>query len=335
MPMKEVVLKPIKITTEDFDAVEEKIKELFKKEIYFPILRELNAPRNIITNSIDDLSEAFKRGKLIFKGDTVTGRLNSRLTKELRELGARWDKKSKSFKVAFSLFPAPVQLAVLAGERIFKDKLAEIDRNLAQKLPEEIAGKLSVSDLFDHTLWKTNRDFQSSIKGVTVASKLTDEARKKIADEWQNNMQLWIKDFTEEQIKKLRADLQTSVFAGNRYESAISTIQKSYGVSANKAKFLARQETSLLMAKFKKNRYADAGVYEYKWGRVSGTPLHPVRPQHKKLAEASDQGKIYRWDDPPITSEPGTPTRRNNAGEDYNCRCFPKPVVRFRVDDKI
>lgn len=101
-------------------------------------------------------------------------------------------------------------------------------------------------------------------------------------------------------------------------------IQDSYDVSANKAKLLALQETSLLMGKFKQVRYADSGVQEYRWGCVAGTKNHPVPPWHKAL-----EGKIFRWDGPPITSKLGEPVHRSNSGEDFNCRCFARPIVRF------
>lgn len=328
--MKLRTLRPIKIVTEDFDEVERKIKDLFRKEIYLPLMAELGVPQKKLTNAIDDLMEAIRSGRITFNRGVFSGKFNATLTKELRALGARWDRKTETFRINAAELPLEVRNVISASDWRFKDKLERIDRKLAQILPEEIADKLSISKNFDQTLWKTNQDFKESIKGITIAPNLTDAQRKKIADEWQDNMKLWIQKFTKEQIVELRTNMQKTVFAGDRYESAIKTIQKSYSVSENKAKFLARQETSLLMTKFKQTRYEDAGVKGYRWGRVSGTPAHPVRPQHKKLAEASDKGKIYYWDDPPISSEPNQPVRRNNPGQDYGCRCFAKPTVRVK-----
>jgi len=153
---------------------------------------------------------------------------------------------------------------------------------------------------------------------------LTAQERAKIAGDWANNMDLYIQKFTEEQIKKLRKDIQQQVFKGNRRETMVKKIQDSYKVTANKAKFLARQETSLLMAKFKESRYTSAGVTHYKWRCVAGSKLHPVRPSHKRL-----DGKTFTWQDPPITTEADEPVRRNNPGQDYNCRCTAIPIVRF------
>lgn len=328
--MKTIELRPIKESTEDFEAVEKRIKDLFRKLVYLPLLKELGEPRKSLKNATGDyeaLLDALFKGTVTFSRGVFTGRFNAQVSKELKKIGARWDRKTASFRIHQSSLPPELRSAVAASELRFEEKLAGIDRKLGQILPDEIADQFKGSDLFDRTLWRTEKDFQASVKNITVAPQLTPERSKRIADEWQDNMKLWIKDFAEKEIKELRKDMKKSVFTGNRYESAVKTIQKSYGVTERKAKFLARQETSLLMTKFKETRYTDSGVNEYKWGCVAGSKLHPVRPAHKSL-----EGKIFKWDNPPITTAPGEPARRNNPGQDYNCRCFARPIVRFKGD---
>lgn len=325
---KIIELKPIKETTEDYEAIEKRIKELFRKLIYLPLLKEFGEPKRMLANAIDGkdaLLYALHTGRVTFNRGTFSGKFNASISKELKRLGAKWDRTQGSWKLPLASLPQEYRSAIAASEIKFQEKIAGIDRKLAQILPEEIAGQFKGSDLFDRTLWKTDRNFAASVKGITVAPQLTLEARKRIAEEWEKNLQLYIQDFTSKEILELRANMKKSVFSGNRFESAVKAIQDSYGVSANKAKFLARQETSLLMTKFKQTRYEDAGVKEYRWGTVTGSKLHPVRPAHKRL-----DGKIFRWDDPPIVTEAGEPIRRCNPGQDYNCRCFARPIVRFK-----
>ncbi len=193
---------------------------------------------------------------------------------------------------------------------------------IQKKLPE-LSASIHVSDLFDSSLWRVDRDVRKSLKDLAVAPQLTEHTAKRIAEEWQTNLDLSIKDFAEEEILKLREDIRKAAFSGNRRESVVKSIQRSFGVTENKAKFLARQETSLLMTKFKETRYTDSGVDEYRWRCVVGSPKHPVRPSHKIL-----DGKIFRWDDPPTTSAPGEPARKNNPGQDFNCRCSAIPILR-------
>lgn len=321
-----VELKPIKETASDFDELEKRIKELFKREIYFPLLAELQEPKDLIENSSDVLVKAIRSGRLTFSRGEFFGRSNAATSKELRSLGAVWDRKHSTWRILLSSLPPEVADAIRASESVFQTKLGRIDAKLAKILPEEISGKLKASDLFDRALWRTEKAFEASVKGIALAPEISRGQRKRIADEWQKNMQLWIQDFTKTEILELRSNIKKATFKGVRYGAAIRAIQDSYGVSSSKAKFLARQETSLLMAKYKQTRYKDAGVTAYIWGCVSGSKLHPVRPAHKKL-----EGKRFSWDTPPITSEPGQAVRRNNPGQDYNCRCFARPIVRFRT----
>jgi SPP1 gp7 family putative phage head morphogenesis protein len=199
--------------------------------------------------------------------------------------------------------------------------MKKLDSRLQQMLPEKIADRLQATELFDKTIYRVNGDVEETVRGLTVLPQLTEDARKKIAEAYNDNMKLYIKEWAEKEIKELRAKVQSRVYAGGRHESMVKMIQKSYGVGQNKAKFLARQETSILMAKFKEARYTDLGIQEYEWNTVVGSAKHPVRPMHKAL-----KGKIFRWDNPPIVNEKG---ERKNPGEDYGCRCFARPIVKF------
>jgi SPP1 gp7 family putative phage head morphogenesis protein len=320
--MKKIIeLKPVRDTPQYWDEIEKKIIELFRKELYIPLLQTLQLPKTTIKNSIEDLVSALQSGRITFYRGQFNGRFSAEISKELKRLGARWDRKQGSWKIPQSSLPIEIRAAVSASEVKLQAKIADIDSRLAKILPEEIADRLKVSKQFDTTLWKTERDFQSSVKGIKVTAQLTKGERKKVADEWENNMKLWIQEWTEGEIKKLRKDVQASVFTGNRYDTMVKTIQKSYDVSRNKAKFLARQETNLLMAKFKESRYTSSGITKYRWRTVAGSPKHPVRPMHKRL-----EGTIQSWDHPPIVNDKGD---RKNPGEDYNCRCFARPIVEL------
>ena len=320
--MSVVYLPAIKERSDDYEAIEKAIKLLFKKEIYLPLLREFASPGLALRNALPSLLEAIRTGQITFNRGIFSGRLNSAISKDLRSLGARFDRKQGCYRISQSSLPLEVRNAISASESRFEEKLSEIDEKLASIVPEALAEKLKTGNLFERALWRIEHDFQRSVRGITIAPKLTREQSARLSAEWSNNLQLWIKDFSQSEIRELRTNMQATVFAGNRYASAVKTIQDSYGVTANKAKFLARQETSLLMAKFKQTRYEAAGVNYYKWGCVAGSKLHPVRPLHKK-----NEGKVFRWDTPPTVNEQGD---RKNPQQDYNCRCFARPMVGYR-----
>ena len=335
------VLTPIKETTEDYEAIEKKIKQLFRKEIYLPLVRLLGESTKIINEKSSNLLNAIKFGQIRFYRGTFSGRFNAQISKEIKALGARWDRKTGTWKISQSSLPYDVRNAILASDAHFQRKLDSIDKKLSQILPEEIAEKLKISDLFDTALWKVEKNFYKTLKGITIVPSLSKEQRKVIADDWQNNMQLFIKDWTQKEIVELRRNMQESVFSGNRYESAIKTISDSYDVSINKAKFLARQETGLLMSKFKEVRYKDAGVKKFIWTCVKmphqPSPSAPYVKGNVRYDHGILDGKIFSWDHPrelgkngrPDPNGENKPGSNKNPGEDYNCRCYAKPIVEF------
>lgn len=182
--MKEIELTPIKETTKDYEDVESKIKRLFRVHIYLPILRELDLSPNTLQNAkAFSLAEAIKYGRIQYSGGGFTGRFSASTSRELKALGAKWDRKTSSFKILQSALPPQIQAVISASNVRFEEKLSKIDAKLAQILPEEFADQLKVSDNFDSSLWKVDRDFHKSIKNITVAPKLSSEDRKRIADE--------------------------------------------------------------------------------------------------------------------------------------------------------
>lgn len=317
---KVIELKPVKESTSDYERMEARIKLAFKKLIYLPLLKEFDVPRSVITNDRDDLIKALQTGRITFNKATFKGQFDAKTSQALKKLGAKWDKKSSTFKLPKAKQPMEIREAISVSTLRFKERIARIDKRLSKIEPP----KIKTSDLFETVIGKVDHEIKKSVKDLTVYPELSAGERAKIAEEWQNNMDLWINDFTEHEIVRLRKDIGKAVFSDNRHEAIIGSLQRSYGVTANKAKFLARQETSLLLAKFKETRYTKSGVNEYKWRCVAGSKNHPVRPSHKVL-----DGKVFRWDTPPITTEPNQPVRRNNPGQDYNCRCMAVPIVRF------
>lgn len=325
--MKVTKLKAIPIEPSEFDSLEELIRKMFREEIYLPLLKELEVPKKALTNSIEDLQDAIVKGQITHANGKFTGTFNAQISRELRKLGAKWEKGG--YRIRLSSLPMDIRNAIAAGETRFARVLRKIDERLKKILPSQITDKVKMTKLFDSTLWKTDQSVKSSLKAITVPPQLTTERRAKIAEEYTENMDKYIQEWSEEQIIKLRKEVQRKVFKGNRYESMVDTIQKSYDVSKRKAKFLARQETNLLMTKFKESLYTDSGVHEYIWQCVHN-PKDSSPKQHVKGNVRYYHGlldkTVQRWDKPPVTDSIGS---RNNPGEDYNCRCVARPIVRF------
>lgn len=324
-----IELKPITETTAYEDEITRRILALFTKEFYRPLMKELGVNKKTLKNAPEDLIDAIRSGRITYHKGIFSGKLNATLSQELRKLGAKWNGLEKAFSLPVNELPLEVRHAISASEFRFTDMLRKIDKKLSEIWPAKLADQVKVEDLFDKTIFKLNKKFEDSVKSITIAPKFDDAQRKRLASEYQEDLKRPIKDFTSEQIEKLRKQIRASAEAGNRFETLQKSIQESYGVTVGRARFIARQETNLVTAKFTEMRYQAAGVTEYKWRSVTGSKAHPVRPAHQALNDASQkQGKVFRFDDPPITSEPGEAVRRNNPKQDFNCRCTAVPIVR-------
>jgi SPP1 gp7 family putative phage head morphogenesis protein len=311
-------LTPIRERSSWFDGVESQILYLFKQEIYFPLIESLGMNKNILRNSLDDLIEAINSGRIFFEHDRFQGNFNAAISRELKRLGAEWDRRG--FFVLKQI-PIEVQAAIVSAKsrenamfKAFDEKLQEI----GQEQPSE---KVKFEEIFDTVLWKVEDSLQKTIKGITVTPELSPDERMHIAMAYKENLGLYIQTWKQEEILKLRDQVEKRVFSGLRREHLAKIIERSYGVSKAKAKFLAKQETSLMVSTYKEMRYQSAGSEEYKWKCVNGSPKHPVRPLHLRL-----NNKIFRWDSPPITDNKGN---RNNPGCDFGCRCVAIPRIRF------
>lgn len=314
--MKLIEVKPIKETTRDYEAIEKEIIKILKREIYIPLLSVLKD--KTIRNDADDLLKAIQTGRITFHRGRFSGRLSATLTRELRRIGAEWDRRTGMFAIPQSRLPVDVRHAISMSSSRFTRVLEGIDKKISEFAPVEIASLVRVSDHFEKALWRVDKGIR---KTIAITPELTDHQAKRIASEYTENMQLYIQDFAEKEIVELRKRIQKRAFEGDRVEDIAKEIYKSYGVTERKARFLARQETSLLMTKFKQTRYEAAGVNLYKWACVAGSDAHPVRPMHKAL-----EGKVFDWTSPPVVNDNGD---RKNPGQDFGCRCFAIPIVKF------
>lgn len=103
--------------------------------------------------------------------------------------------------------------------------------------------------------------------------------------------------------------------SGARAAEIAEKIQKSGKVSKSKAMLIARTEVARTSSLLTESRAKQIGSEGYIW-RTSKD--QDVRHSHKKM-----EGKFVRWDSPPTLSD-GTTT---HAGQIYNCRCWPEPVI--------
>lgn len=330
---KQVVIEGIQERPQDYDELKSIIEKIFRDEIYKPLLKMLGHGKlqNVKdpTTDVEAVMHAIRTGSLVFYRGEFTGRLGARITRGIKELGGKWDRKSGTFKLPSSKLTPDLKMAIVASEDRFKRSMAAVESFLLKAVPEQIASKFKIEKFFDSAIMRIDHRIDKSMKGLVVTPELTKEQRNKISEGYTNNLEKYIKDFTEKETLELREKMRKNYLKGQRYEGMVSTIQKSYGVSQRKAEFLARQETSLMMVEFKKVRYQDAGVNKYIWTCVSNNKDKSPQqntPGNVRYFHAILDGKTFSWNNPPITDAKGS---RNNPGGDFGCRCYARPVLEF------
>lgn len=95
-------------------------------------------------------------------------------------------------------------------------------------------------------------------------------------------------------------------------------IERTGEVTTSRALLIARTEVSRTASELVGARAIHAGLTHYIWRTAhDGT----VRPGHKAM-----EGKVCEWANPPAVEENGK-IMHFHAGQIWNCRCYPEPVL--------
>jgi SPP1 gp7 family putative phage head morphogenesis protein len=304
--------KPVIFKNEYYASVEEAINAIFAEKIYNPLRRALKGTAVEILNNQNELIDAIIRGQVYYENGRFHGNFNSKISKALKKLGAQYSRAKKSWGIPRAELPMHMIGVLQQSDAKFKQMSHEVIK---------VLDNVQLDDLplfnYANTIERIDTDFKKSLEGITITPKLTPDMTRVISEEWGSNLKLYIRDWAEENILKLREEVQLNALSGQRAGNLVKLLQTSCSESKNKAKFLARQETSLLMSKMRETRYASVGIRRYKWKTAAQDER--VRPMHREL-----NNKIFDFSEPPITDKNGN---RNNPGEDYGCRCIAIPVI--------
>lgn len=315
-------IPPMHVREKYFRPIEDEIQRLFNELIYIPLLRiALRRNPDEIMNSLRALVSAVQQGRVWYEDGQFKGSFNAAISKELRTLGAQWNPAAKTWSLTKQDLPVEVQFAQATADQRYEAIRRDMLTTMADMDISMIDNNSDLISKYGKAIDQMEMDFRKSVTGIeaiTIVPKLTEGQRKIIAEQWAQNLNLYIKNWTQENILKLRQQIQDNTFSGaGRAEAMVKTIQENYGSSKAKAKFLARQETALLMSKFQETRYGDMGINKYRW---STSHDERVRPDHAAL-----NGKVFLFDQPPVTDR--RTGARNNPGQDFNCRCIAIPIL--------
>lgn len=313
-------LKPVIMPRGLEREVYDKISNFFDDYI-FKFIDEVLSD-NTVYNSKGIVS-ALLMGKLIYDNKGLfysKGKISSSLAKEIEEIGGKWSKSARGYRVNGKKLPPDVLQAIARVNIHNREKIDKIKAYLdgLQDTTDYARNNLSFDVEINGIMKNLDVQLKRSVDAIgIIPPELTDFQIKEISKNYTNNLDYYINKWTGSEIIKLREKLEPYILDGYRSESLEDMILKEKNVSKKKAKFLARQETKLLVAEYRKNRFKQVGVSRYRWSAVMD---ERTRELHREL-----NGKIFSWDEPPIID--AHTGERGNPSEAYNCRCVAIPVI--------
>lgn len=290
--------------------------------IYKPMFDILEIKPNKASNSINDIREAIRAGKIIYWNGTFQAKqkFSNAESKELEKWGAKWDSLYKLYRLPEYLVPENIrQLITQVNEENqlkvsqLQDYLEQVEQNMPY-IVESMVFDEEVETILDDA----GKEIKKNSKKLNIIEpELSKEQKAEIARTYTENMQRYaIKDFAQERIPEMRQKIQELVLQGYRYDKVQELIEKEFGIMSRKAKFLAQNETNIMLSEYKKVTYKEMGSNAFVWRTITDGK---ERELHKKL-----NGTTWTFDNPPIIDER---TRQTGLpGQTYNCRCEMLPL---------
>ncbi len=320
------LLKSQRLQPKYYLPIKRELEAVFYDILYKDIVALIKASTKQETKlnaDVGALVEALRSGKVQYtqdnKGNGIfSGKFKASIGKQIKDLGGNFDSRSGIYSIAQALVPAEVKAVAALADQSARNLHTELLKSLdtTQEGLDAVMETMTLN--LEPTINAITYDFQSGLKSVAITPPILTEASKlNLETDYTKNMKLYIKKWSEEHIEDLREVVEQNSKQGYRFDNLIDRIKKAHGVSQSKAEFLARQETALFTAKYRKERLGDIGVSNYKWSARSASL---TRPDHWVL-----HGLIFSYESPPIVDRKSG--RKGNPGEDYGCLCADIPVL--------
>jgi SPP1 gp7 family putative phage head morphogenesis protein len=304
-------IPPIPLKDRYWREIKKEIERIFTEVLFKPLYKAATLPQKELKNAPSTpLEKAIANGTVFYRDGKFQGKFNAAISKELSDMGARWNPKSKTFTYSQTL-PAGVQFALATASTRYETIKQAVLLTLDDLNIESIDRLGNLPDKYMKSIEWMEGDWEKAVKGITVSPELTEGELNGISADYAHDMGKYIKDWTEEKILELRQEVQSMVYAGQRPDAIAKVIQTKYGQSKRKAEFLAKQESGLLMSAYTSNRMKDVGATRFKWITSND---ERVRHDHRIL-----NNKIFFFSEPPIINQ--KTGARGLPKQDFGCRC--------------
>lgn len=200
---------------------------------------------------------------------------------------------------------APLFVSALVAESLRKYALSPEFGQWARKVAKKM---IDSADTADKQMWqKASRDLGRSISKELREGDISDRYH-----ELMDEQVTLITSLPLDASQKVHEMVTKGVANGTRPEAIIDDIQRLGDITRNRAKLIARTETSRAQANLTQARAEAIGSPGYIWKTMHDSA---VRSDHEDL-----DGKFFSWNDPPIADQ--RTGAKAHPGTIYNCRCW-------------
>jgi SPP1 gp7 family putative phage head morphogenesis protein len=214
-----------------------------------------------------------------------------------------------------------------------KDQLRRLFQKVRFAIPEKTAGSEAIATRMARDVEKANRVAMnaqfSRVVGIDIFGENVQGVAPRLRKAVRNNVEL-IESIPQELLTDVEGVVMPAVESGLRVAEIEKQIKERFSVSNSRAQLIARDQVGKLNGELNQARQEAVGVESYTWWttgdeRVRGRPggVNP-KGMHWEL-----HGRVFRWDDPPITNSDGD---HNHPGSDFQCRCQARPNVDQLLD---
>lgn len=314
-------IKDFKIKEAYTKLVEKALFSYLWEGIYKPMFEIMSLKPVIAKNSLNVIVEALRDGKIVYfdGGFRAKDKFTNAQSLQLQKWGAVWDRYEKIYRLPEDKLPNELRVTIaemrLNDERkirAIQEWLREVEANMPY-IVETMVFDNEVKTILDDA----GNEVKKNIKKIAVIEPdLSEKQKEEIARTYTENVRGYIiKDFAIERIPEMRRKIQELVLQGYRTDKVQELLQKEYGIMARKAKFLAQNETNIMLSEYKKVTYQEMGFNKFIWRTITDGR---ERNLHKAL-----NGTIWSYDNLPVIDE--RTGQKGLPGQTYNCRCEQVP----------
>lgn len=308
-----MILKPIKMKESYVVKIRSLIDAQLLRTVYMPLAR-------IVDEQLRDnakhtpLEAALINGDITYKNGYLYGKFSAAIGKEIRKHGGVFDRRTKAYKLDMSKLPITAKTAIAHNAEAMRQQKEAINKSLDNVQEIQLDIDTALDEIFDDLALQADEIIPEDLEVPMSLDGYNEDILRKAYHE---NMDLYVKEWQDEAVQRMRNKVDETVRAGYRADTMSDILQSEYGISKRKADFLARQETSLLVSKYHREKAQAIGSKEYIWSTSADMR---VRDRHKDL-----NGRTFSWDSPPIVDS--ATGRTGHPGEDFQCRCVARPIL--------